>query len=256
MAKKTVGGLNYLNEDILFLRNKVIQEYDIVEGGWSVAQNEGLLPDDFVRFLKTLDKKKRHIEIGKYSAENKDFTSQLFGGFKKYMALFREKNGVAEEKILSIKKDSITLYDSRVEKTQFKNVQFTLRETATSYLLLEKKEFFLNSKTGKFWYKGISGDFSIEDTLLEEVKKVMEFAEYKPKKFIFEYLREVRQAYVGRNLAHTYYRELGPLAAYRIEKRMSGHHVYMENVDDDMIDDLVIDHNYRHILMPLIRIMI
>ena len=256
MAKK-LGDLTYLNEDVLYLRNKRIAEYDIVEGGYSISRNEGLLPTKFLRYLKTLDKKRRHIEIGKYAGEHKEFTKELFEGFRKYVTLFREENLIEDDKILSVKKDSITLYNSPIEQTKFGDyVEFTQREEATSYMLLEKKEFFLNSKTGKFWFKGFDSEIDTRDTLIEEIKKLMEFGEYKPKRFIFEYLRDLRQAYVTRELSHTYYRELNAVNSYKLQREMMGHHVYLDVVNDDMIDDLHIDHNYQHIIMPMMKIML
>jgi hypothetical protein len=249
--------LVYLNDDVVYLRNKRIIEYDIVEGGYSVARNEKLLSRDFLRRLARLDKKRRHIEIGIYSGEHKEFTKSLFAGFRKYVKLFREENGVENEKVLSIKKDSITLYDTNIETTRFgEYVEFTLRETATSYLLLGKKEFFLNSKTGKFWYKGFDSELDPVETLLEEVRKVLEFAEYKDRRFLFEYIKEIRQAYVGRELCHSYYKELGPNAAYRLTSSMKGYTVFIEHADDESVDDLDISYNYENILLPLIRIII
>lgn len=249
--------LVYLNDDVVYLRNKRIAEYDIVEGGYSVARNEKLLPRDFLRRIARYDKKRRHIEIGVYSGEHKEFTKALFAGFQKYVKLFREENGVEDERVLSIKKDSITLYDSDIATTRFgEHVEFTLRDTATSYLLLGKKELFLNSKTGKFWYKGFDSEIDPADTLLDEIRRLLEFAEYKDKRFLFEQLRELRQAYVQRELCHTYYRELGPSSAYRLLNQMAGYSVYLEHADDDMVDGLDISYNYENILLPLIRIMI
>ena len=257
MGKRSVSSLVYLNEDILYLRNKRIEEYDIVEGGWSVARNEGLLPRKFVRYLSGLDKKRRHIEIGMYSRDNKEFTKDLFEGFRHYVSMFREENGIDDEKVLSIKKDSITLYDSPISQRKFgDHVEFTLRETATSYLLLGKKEFFLNSKNGKFWFKGFDSEIQIENTLLEEIKKLMEFGEYKDKKFMFEYLKEIRQSYVERELSHTYYRELNAINGYKINDRIAGCNVYLENSCDDDIDSLDISYNYEEVIVPLIRILV
>ena len=257
MARRSADSLVYLNEDILYLRNKRLVEYDIVEGGYSVARNEKLLPRDFLRRLAKLDKKRRHVEIGIYSGEHKEFTKALFAGFQKYVKLFREENGVEDEKVLSIKKDSITLYDSDIEMTRFgEHVEFTLRETASSYLLLGKKEFFLNSKTDRFWYKGFDSELDTADTLLEEIRKILEFAEYKDRRFLFEYLKELRQAYVGRELCHSYYKELGPNAAYRLADSMKGYTVFLEHADDESVDHLDISYNYENILLPLIRIMV
>lgn len=256
MSKGGIGSLTYLNTDILMLKNRVIQEYDIIEGGYSVARNNGLLPKAFLKRIAGLTKKERHIEIGKYSINNKEFTRDLQEGFREYMALFREENAIDDERVLSIKKDSITLFNSPVRNLKFDNVEFSLRETSTSYLLLNKKEFYLNSKTGGFFYKGLESGTEVKDNLVEEIKSIMGFNEYKNKQFVFEYLQELRESYVTLDLAHTYYRELNSIHMYKLTERLGSNDVYCDFIDDTMIESIDISFNYENYLQPIIRLLV
>jgi hypothetical protein len=256
MAKGSVNALTYLNEDILYLKNRTIQEYDIIEGGYSVARNLNLLPAKFLKRIESMTKHERHVEIGKYSKDNKEFTKELFEGFREFMLLFREYNDIDDDRILSVKKDSITLYNSPIKRLKFKHVVFSLRETSTSYMLLGKKEFFFNSKTDGFFFKGLNDWVEAKDNLIEEIKILMGFNEYKDKKFIFQYLQELRECYVKLELAHTYYRELNAIGDYRLKDRVGSNDVYFEYINDDQLEMLDISHNYENYLLPLIRIMV
>lgn len=256
MAKGSIGSLTYLNEDILCLKNRQIQEYDIIEGGYSVARNNNLLPKKFLKRIENMTKHERHVEIGKYTRDHKEFVKDLHEGFREYMALFREENEIDDERVLSIKKDSITLYNSGVKTLKFGHVVFSLREQATSYLMLNKKEFFLNSQTGEFYFKGLDSSVEAQDNLVEEIRKIMGFHEYKDKKFMFEYLQELRTCYVSLDLSHTYYRELNSVYQYKLKQRIANNDVYYEYVSDEDLEALDISYNYETFLLPLIRVMI
>jgi hypothetical protein len=252
----SVNSLVYLNEDILVLKNKSIQEYDIIEGGWSISKNNGLLPEKFVKQISGMTKKQRHIEIGKYARDNKEFVKQLNDGFIEHMRLFREHNEIDEDRILSVKKDSITMYDQKPTVLEFDNVVFTLRETASSYMLLRKKEFFLHAKTDRFWFKGLDHDVEAKDNLIEEIKILMKFYEYKDKQFIFDYLQELRHCYVSLELAHDYYRELNAIYQYKLKLRLASNDVYFEYIQDDQLEELDISYNYENFLQPLIQLLV
>ena len=256
----SVDSLVYTNKDVVYLRNRNIVEYDIVSGGFSVSLAEGLFPEDFAERLQGLSKKQRQIEIGLYTLEHRDFTKQLHEAFRKYVRLFREANDINDERVLSVKKDSLTFYDSPVTETSFAKgqVQFTLREKASSYIILDGKEYYLDSKSkdSKFWFKGLDSEKFGRDDMVEEVKTVLAFAEYKPKTFMFEYLKELRGCYLDRELVRGYYREMNAVAAYRLETRMQGYDVYLEEIDDRQVEELDIAYNYGKVLVPLIGTLI
>jgi hypothetical protein len=56
--------LNFLNKNIIYLRNKKIEEYDIQQGGYSCALKYELLSDEEIVLLSNFNKKERHIYLG------------------------------------------------------------------------------------------------------------------------------------------------------------------------------------------------
>lgn len=254
MASHT--SLNYLNTDIVYLRNKKIEEYDIREGGYSVALNEGLFDDDFKEYLATLNKHERHVAIGKHSIDNKEFTKELHAAFKKYIALFIATNEINPDNILSIKKDSITVYSSDVYKRKSKHVEFIKKGAATSYLLLNKKEFFFNNHDSLAVIKGLSDTVLSEGTIVGFIFDLLKKAEYINKDKLYEMLYELRQAYVTLELTASYYRELNSVNAYKVKERLGEFEVYLEQVSDDRVSMLDIRYNYVAYILPLLKIFI
>lgn len=250
-----INSLVFLNEGIMYLRNERILEYDIVEGGYSVGKELDLFPKKFLRKLETLTKHERHVEIGKFSINNREFTKDLYEGFKESIKLFRSENKVEDDNVLSIKKDSITLYNSDIKHQKFGNVLFTLRESATSYLLLNKIEFYYDSKNKKNRYKGLPEGFG-EDDMVNEIFDILGMSEYKKKSQLFEYLKELREAYVTKELFLSYYRELNANASYSMKQRFGGFSIFSESIDDDSLDELDISFNYEKYLVPLISIFV
>lgn len=253
-SKNSVDSLVYLNTEVLSLRNRRIQEYDIVEGGYSVARNNGLLPKSFLRKIEGMTKKQRHIEIGKYTLTDKTFNKALQAGFMEHVALFRERNEVKDEHVLSVKKDSITLFNTDISELEFDHVKFSLRDTSTSYMLLNKLEFFLNSTTKKFFFKGLPTGIEPVDNLVEEVQNLMAFREYKSREYIFEYLQEMRECYVALGLSHSYYRELSAVNSYKLRETIGSGEVYCDYMDDTQIEMIDVTYNYKNFLLPMIRL--
>ena len=79
----------YLNEDIKFLINSVIIEYDMKDAGISLIRKYKLLPKEVIDHLKKTNdmvvpgnnkagKKKANVEIGKMQRDNEVLKQDLF----------------------------------------------------------------------------------------------------------------------------------------------------------------------------------
>jgi hypothetical protein len=247
--------LIYSNKDILYLRNKKIIEFDIKEGGYSCSLNHNLLSDKEKEDLIKLNKHDRHVYLGKKALKEKTFTKELHKAFQFEVNNFIEKNEINPDHVLSIKKDSITFYNSDIKEDTFNNVQFTKRYEFSSYLKLGRLEFYYDRKTDNFLFKGISLE-NYEDTLFEEIKKILKLKEYKSDKDIFPLLQDMRSSYLNKELVHSYYKELGPSNGFRLLDNYSGYDVTIGNITDDQIDLLDIRYNYINIILPLTEIFI
>jgi hypothetical protein len=246
--------LIYTNKEILFLRNKIIQEYDISSGGYSCSLNHNLLSSEEKSILINLTKKEKQIFLGNKALQEKNFTKKLHEAFRYEINLFIEKNEINPNNILSIKKDSITLYDSKIINCNNKNVKFTLRKEFTSYLLLNKLEFYYNIYSDDFLVKGIAKDFVKENTLLEEIQSILKIKSYKQDDSIFEYLKNIRENYLSKSLINSYYREINNIGKYKLKEKLKGSIMYIDNILDDEIDSIDISYNYLNILLPLFKI--
>lgn len=250
--------LNY-KTGILYLRNKDIREYDIQSGGYNVTIAEKLIDDEnLIKQLRIANKHERQVLLGLYARDTPGYSKALNEAFRKYVTAFVELNDVRRERVLFIKKDSVTLFDSPISRFKFKNVLFTERGRFTSYLKIKNLEFYIGKHVRDDLIKGITlPDYS--DTLIEEIFKIMRLAEFNDSKFISKYLTELRQNYVNKVLANSYYRELSVNAGYNIKKQMLTQKLYSSHAfsdDNSFFDEVDISYNYNHILIPLFELFI
>ena len=245
--------------DICYLRNKKIEEYDMRSGGYSITISEELIDDEeLLHRLKLSNKTERQILLGLYAKKDKEFVRALNAGFQKYVTAFIDLNKIPKNNVLFIKKDAVTIFASKINRTKFKKVLFTKRCEFTSFLRLKNLEFYYNGKTDEKLLKGISLD-SYNDTLIEEIFKVMKLAEHSTKEVVANRLASIRHAYVTKQLADGYYRELSSTNAFLLNKDLVGNTVYSKlplDEDDAFFDDIDISYNYVNILMPLFEVML
>ena len=245
--------LSYKSE-ISYIRNKVIEEYDMRRGGYSITLSEGLIEDEGVlNDLAMANKHDKQIILGLYAKNDKEYVKALNNGFRKYVTAFAKYNSLSQDNILSIKKDSLTFFNGKIIRTKFKQVLFTKRGEYTSMLRIGNLEFYINSKTKERLLKGITID-DYKETLIEEIFKVLELAELPdPKKLHFR-LSEIRDAYIHKRLTDSYYRELSVHNAYLLRNSISGFTMYSKTPlqeGDAFFDETDITYNYRRVLMPL-----
>lgn len=246
--------------NIQYVRNKRIFEYDMESAGYSLTISEKLITDEKILFdLKRASKKQKQIILGLYARQNKEFVSALNDAFRKYITAFITLNNIKESNLLFIKKDSVTFFSSpTITKTKFKKARFTKREEFTSFLVIDKLEFYYNGKTNKRLLKGIKLD-DYSGTLVEEIFKLMKLAEFGSKSSIEQRLKEIRSAYINKELQDSYYRELSTMNGYRLTSDLNNNRVYSTyplELGDGFFDDININYNYINILLPLFELFI
>ena len=224
--------LVYLNKELLYLRNKKIMEYDIASGGYSCSLNHDLLSDSEKAILLKLNKKDKQIFLGNKARDEKEFTKLLHLAFREEISNFVNKNTINENNILSIKKDSITLFNSNITYLKNNNVTFIKKMDFTSYLLLGKLEFYYNGKTDEKLVKGLSL-INFEGTLVEEIFTILKMKEYKQDRDIYDYIKLLRNNYLKKDLINSYYKELSPLNAYRLNLDLAGNSIYLDDLPEE-----------------------
>ena len=98
---------SFINENIPFLFNKEIIEYDMKDAGFSLTQEFKLLDKTIIEKLAKYKKDKRKIEMGKIERDDSKYRDAKKEAFKLARQMFFEANELEVADIISIKKDAI-----------------------------------------------------------------------------------------------------------------------------------------------------
>ena len=124
----------WFNPNIEYLFDDDIIEYDIQDAGFSLIKEFKLLPDEKINELARLDKGlSRHIEVGKLQRDDKQFSQRLSNAFEEARRHFINTNKIADDSIVSVKKDAI-FTTANARRTNFGHVHFATKHRYTSYL--------------------------------------------------------------------------------------------------------------------------
>lgn len=242
---------NYINENIIYLFNNEIIEYDMREAGFSLIQEYQLLDDDTIKKLKTMSKDERKIKIGKIQIKDSKLKENLKNAFKYTRKIFFEMNSINDDDIISIKKDAIftTKYCNRTKLGKY--VEFRNKHSYTSYIRLDKKLEFYYSPT-ELSVKGIGND-KVEyhkDFLLNFINLYFKKMETSDNNEVIVFTRHFIDKYKRRELDVGYYRNFNIKSDFTV---YNDENTYMEYWDNDK-ESLDISYNYFNILLKLIKI--
>lgn len=252
---------NYLNKDILYLKNVSIKEYDMSEAGFSLIQEFKLLPNSDIKYLlNNCDKKQRTILIGKLLISNKGLATELMNSFIIARKYFIEENQVSDDDILTIKKDAIFLVNKSVAKTSFRSfIKFKLKNIYTSYCYLNNKyELYYDFKKNNMVIKGLDNKF-LNHPLLLEIKKMMRMIEInKDKNSIYRILSDLAYNYKTLNLNYEFYKEINEENLFRLKNnyQLNSNCCYTDYIGMNEIDMIDISYNYINFLLPFITTVI
>jgi hypothetical protein len=244
---------NYLNKDIEYIISNEIIEYDIQSAGFNIMKKYKLLDEQKIRFLETLGKKQRQIQIGLYQREDRSLVKQLNEKFVEVRKWFFENNDIKDEDILSIKKDAI-MTTKRCFVTEFDNITFAEKNIYTSYYYLNNYEFYYNRDS--IDVKGI-GDDLLElhrEYMLDFLFNFFRMNEISKRKSVIDLLKDFAYYYKNKELNIDYYRELNTQSLFKIHERLFGEKIGLKYTKDK--DSLDISYNYMNYVVPLISILV
>lgn len=246
----------YLDDNIDYIFNKEIIEYDIKSAGLNIIKRFKLLDENKINYLSKLEKLHRDITIGKIQRKDKEFSKALMTGFKECRRMFFDANEIEDDEVLSIKKDAIFLLRT-VKNTQFENIKFVNKNEYISYIRLGKYEIYHNS--GKIDVKGIADETLKlhEDGMLKFLNTFFVMMESEPnEKKIKKLLSEFAYEYKNMLLPMSFYREFNEKSLFKTNIGFeSGLSSYLTNINKDC-DFLDISYNYLNVITPLISIVI
>lgn len=255
MSKEIWERHNFTNHDIGMIINGEIIEYDIKAAGMNLAREFGYIDDEILDHLEMLDKQKRNIYLGLMKKKDEQLSKKENQAFIEARRLFIVSNNLSVEDIIAIKKDAIFV-SRRCLQRKFGNIEFIAKNKYTSYLEINKLEFYYNSQ--KLDIKGIN------DVVYEQHDKYMiEFfriyfslmeSDNKPK--LINYITNFVFQYKSKLLDIKYYRELNIQSSYRlnviVEKNIYG----IANIDNTGFESIDIAYNYFNYLVPLCTMLI
>lgn len=241
----------FINDNIFYLFNKTIYEYDIKNAGYNLSRAYKLLPEDKLEELGRLKKERRTIEIGKLQRNDKDYKERLIKAFEEARRMFFEANNLQSDEIISIKKDAIftTKY---CEFQQFLDyIEFRPKNEYSSYIRLNRKIELYYSQD-KLDIKGLS-DETIQyhkDYMIHFIKLFFHKMETEDTATILGFMRRFIDRYKRREL---------PIGYYRRFDRDPRFDTYDDNIKfyeywEEQKNDLDITYNYIEVLIKLIKI--
>lgn len=244
---------NYLNKDIDYLISNEIIEYDIRSAGFNISKYFKLLPQYKINYLEKLGKKQRHIQLGLYQREDKEFKKILNEKFMETRKWFFENNDVGDEEILSVKKDALFVL-KRCKNISLGNIEFIEKNVYTSYYYLNNLEFYYNKNT--IDVKGIDDELLKlhEDYMLNFLHEFFRLNEVNTRKMSIKLLKQFAKYYKSKRLDIGYYRELDKQSLFRLKERLFGEIVGAKYTED--IDKVDMWYNYKNYVIPLISILI
>lgn len=244
---------NYLNKNISFLISNEIIEYDIKSAGYNLMKYFKMIDEEKLKYLESLDKKRRQIQIGLYIRENKELGVELNKRFVEVRQWFFEQNKLEPDDIISIKKDAIITL-KRCLTTELGNIQFVEKNIYTSYYYLNDYEFYFNKDV--IHVKGIK-DEELElhkEYILDFLHNFFLLNEVSTKKKAITLLKEMAYYYKRKELQIGYYRELNEQSLYRLKDTLFEKKIGIRDIGDVSLID--ISYNYIKYLIPLISILV
>jgi hypothetical protein len=247
-AKHIAEKTNYLNKEIVYLKNTRITEYDIRSAGFTVIKSKRLLPQEELEMLDKMEKHERNVWIGKRILKYPKISEEIINTLAQVRSDFVVMNRIREEDILSIKKDAIFLIKATPEFLKVGDFEFRPKAAYSSYLYVNQKEFYYSSGNDTMDIKGVPEEAKAqqEKFLLRDIRKVLSMGEKLTSDQMFTFLKQYRSKYLGRQLEPGTYRDL--------ESGMFSVDGYaMDSVSQETMSGLDISQNYIKYLVPLFR---
>jgi hypothetical protein len=234
-----------------------IVEYDMKSAGLNLIIYYKLLPDDQIQELQRMEKHAKDVKIGLLQKHDKEFTKKLSDAFAEARRMFFEANALSEENVLAIKKDAIFTMDVYPKETHFENLEFVPKNTYSSFLYLNRLEFYLNTKTKVIDIKGLGQKESLDEVRNMHGEYMLKFImrysamleKHMTNEDMMRWLSSFVRKYRAKKLAIEYYRQLGPGNSYMVYNELEDD--YMAVAETIEIDKVDIRYNYFNYIVPL-----
>jgi hypothetical protein len=250
------------NKNIDYLFGTEIVEYDVKSAALSLSKEFKLLPIDTLAMLDKMPKEARNKKIGLLQRNDHGYRDKLKQAFIDARKWFITENDLSEENILSIKKDAFFVIDHPIKHDTLGEIRFIPKNKYSTYMVLNKFEFYLNPKMNVIDIKGLGqGD---------DLEKVISLHGNYLLKFISNYCRMREKLVENKEVAHwlstfvrKYKNKALPIQYYRTLSKGNSYQLYDHDLDKvidvedtDDLSDVVIHYNYINYILPLVSLYI
>lgn len=241
----------YVNDNIFYLFNKTIYEFDMKTAGYNLSRAYKLLPEDKLEELGRLKKERRTIEIGKLQRDNKEYKDRLMQAFEEARRMFFEANELQVTDIIAIKKDAIFTTKYCNFQNFLEYIEFRPKNEYSSYIRLNKK-IELYYSPDKLDIKGLSDEAISyhQEYMIHFIKLFFHKMETEDTCTILGFMRRFIDRYKKRELPVGYYRRFDRDPRFDTYDDSMKFYEYWE----DQKEDLDITFNYIEVLIKLIKI--
>jgi hypothetical protein len=240
-------------QNIDYIINANIYEYDMKGAGLNLIKYYELLDDQTIEYLGSLPKHMRDVVIGNMSGKDKELNRGLSEAFTNMRKKFFLSNEIKEHQILAIKHDAIFLVNKTCDKTTFRNVEFAVKNRYTSFHKFVNIEFFYRNSGRNLDIKGIK-DWKIpphDDYMCKFLKDIFNLLETSSNDRIISKLKQFSKFYKKKELEYQYYRELNSDSYYSL---FAGKDDKLFKSDEYLLGfDIDISYNYLNYILPLIQ---
>lgn len=243
---------NYIDRNISYLCSRDIYEYDIKSAGFNLLKYYQLVDKEMIQMLEDMSKHQRKIKIGLLMREDRELGKKLSDCFVDMRRRFFEANELKEEDILSIKRDAIFTL-KYCPHTIFGNVEFDIKNYYSSYFYLNRMQFFYYK--GVIDVKGFAKYQALhEPYMLSFLAHYIHLMETGNRENLIKFIKRFIHLYKTKQLDIGYYREMNAISCFKTKYNLFDQYLYMKHMGD--YDNVVIDYNYLHYIIPLAQILI
>lgn len=241
----------YINQNIIYLFNKEIFEYDMKDAGFSITKEFHLLPDKEIKSLDKLGKASRKRKLGIIQRDDEKYKNDLKASFQIARKSFFEENDLEDSDIISVKKDAIFTCKRCKNQKLGDYIDFREKNQYSSYIRLGKKLEFYYSFS-KLDVKGINEEkLKLHDEyLLSFISLYFKKMETDEPKNVIGFTKRFIDKYKSFQLPVGYYRNFNQDSDFTV---IDDDTMYME-YPEELKENLNISYNYFTILLKLLKI--
>ena len=195
---------------IPYVFNQYIREYDISKANISILFSKGVIDENLYAKLYNADRMYRQVYIGKMIKSNSQVQDELNNGIIEYKQKFFEVNNITDNDIISIKNDAIFILNKVPKILSFDKVNFTHRNTYTSFMKLFELEIYYGSDINSevIDIKGIK-DTDIEMYHMDFLSIILDYFRHIQKngaEIALQYITFIKNSYINLELPINTYR--------------------------------------------------